>query len=291
MKKTLSVFLSAFMILSFVYVLFSAQVHADEEIKVGSTVLFGSYEQDNDTSNGSEAIKWRVLSIDEENGTALLLSTYILDVGQFNDKSGPIYWENSYMRDWLNSYFLQTAFSEEESSSLILSKVKAENNPKYPDIYPDILESKGVKAHHNVGGLPEDLHFELVEPIKLLFKDEVRKVGLELGLPSHLVNRQPFPGPGLGVLLAYAFFCKDKTTKQSAPGAIIIHFLGGIHEIYFPYILMNPLVIIAPIVGNICAITFFMLTNSRFHLWIICPLASTEYTYFFIIVHRSIFST
>ena len=66
-------------------------------------------------------------------------------------------------------------------------------------IYPDILESDGVKAHHNVGGLPEDLNFELVEPIKLLFKDEVRVVGKALGLPDSMVYRQPFPGPGLGV--------------------------------------------------------------------------------------------
>ena len=66
-------------------------------------------------------------------------------------------------------------------------------------IYPDILESGKVKAHHNVGGLPEDLQFELVEPIKLLFKDEVRVVGRALGLPSAMVDRQPFPGPGLGV--------------------------------------------------------------------------------------------
>ena len=66
-------------------------------------------------------------------------------------------------------------------------------------IYPDILESGVVKAHHNVGGLPEDLTFELVEPIKLLFKDEVRVVGKELGLPDGMVYRQPFPGPGLGV--------------------------------------------------------------------------------------------
>lgn len=66
-------------------------------------------------------------------------------------------------------------------------------------IYPDILESDGVKAHHNVGGLPEDLKFELVEPIKLLFKDEVRVVGKALGLPDGMVYRQPFPGPGLGV--------------------------------------------------------------------------------------------
>ena len=66
-------------------------------------------------------------------------------------------------------------------------------------IYPDILESDGVKAHHNVGGLPEDLDFELVEPVKLLFKDEVRVVGRALGLPESMVDRQPFPGPGLGV--------------------------------------------------------------------------------------------
>ena len=66
-------------------------------------------------------------------------------------------------------------------------------------IYPDIIESDGVKAHHNVGGLPEDMQFELVEPVRLLFKDEVRVVGRELGLPKSMVERQPFPGPGLGV--------------------------------------------------------------------------------------------
>lgn len=66
-------------------------------------------------------------------------------------------------------------------------------------IYPDILESKGVKAHHNVGGLPEDLQFDLVEPVKFLYKDEVRVVGKALGLPDSMVYRQPFPGPGLGV--------------------------------------------------------------------------------------------
>ncbi len=66
-------------------------------------------------------------------------------------------------------------------------------------IYPDILESDGVKAHHNVGGLPEDMEFELVEPLKLLYKDEVRMVGDALGLPHGMVYRQPFPGPGLGV--------------------------------------------------------------------------------------------
>ena len=66
-------------------------------------------------------------------------------------------------------------------------------------IYPDIIESDGVKAHHNVGGLPEDLQFSLVEPLKFLYKDEVRVVGLALGLPDEMVFRQPFPGPGLGV--------------------------------------------------------------------------------------------
>ncbi|MBO4619154.1 MAG: GMP synthase (glutamine-hydrolyzing), partial [Victivallales bacterium] len=66
-------------------------------------------------------------------------------------------------------------------------------------IYPDILESGPVKSHHNVGGLPDDLNFKLVEPIKLLFKDEVRVVGKALGLPDNMVYRQPFPGPGLGV--------------------------------------------------------------------------------------------
>ncbi len=66
-------------------------------------------------------------------------------------------------------------------------------------IYPDIIESDGVKAHHNVGGLPEDLQFTLVEPLKFLYKDEVRVVGKALGLPDGMVYRQPFPGPGLGV--------------------------------------------------------------------------------------------
>ena len=67
-------------------------------------------------------------------------------------------------------------------------------------IWPDILESEaGIKAHHNAGGLPEDMHFELVEPVRILFKDEVRVVGKVLGLPDNMVYRQPFPGPGLGV--------------------------------------------------------------------------------------------
>ena len=83
---------------------------------------------------------------------------------------------------------------DEEASKLKGIKYLAQGT-----IYPDILESDGVKAHHNVGGLPEEYAFELVEPLKLLFKDEVREVGRALGLPSSMVNRQPFPGPGLGV--------------------------------------------------------------------------------------------
>lgn len=79
------------------------------------------------------------------------------------------------------------------------SKLKGISFLAQGTIYPDILESDGVKAHHNVGGLPEDMQFELVEPVRLLFKDEVRVVGRELGLPSSMVDRQPFPGPGLGV--------------------------------------------------------------------------------------------
>ena len=83
---------------------------------------------------------------------------------------------------------------DEEASKLTDIKFLAQGT-----IYPDILESDGVKAHHNVGGLPEDMELELVEPVKLLYKDEVRVVGSALGLPDEMVYRQPFPGPGLGV--------------------------------------------------------------------------------------------
>ena len=83
---------------------------------------------------------------------------------------------------------------DEEAAKLTDIKFLAQGT-----IYPDILESDGVKAHHNVGGLPEDMEMELVEPLKLLYKDEVRVVGSALGLPDEMVYRQPFPGPGLGV--------------------------------------------------------------------------------------------
>ena len=83
---------------------------------------------------------------------------------------------------------------DEEAAKLTDIKFLAQGT-----IYPDILESHGVKAHHNVGGLPEEMEMELVEPVKLLYKDEVRVVGSALGLPDEMVYRQPFPGPGLGV--------------------------------------------------------------------------------------------
>lgn len=109
-----------------------------------------------------------------------------------------------------------------------------------------------------------------VEPAKVLFLNNAINHGIftpigsaqaEAAGKSIMYMLEANPGPGLGVLLAYCFFAKDKTTKQSAPGAVIIHFFGGIHEIYFPYILMNPVVIIAPIIGNMCAIAFFALTD------------------------------
>lgn len=87
-------------------------------------------------------------------------------------------------------------------------------------IYPDILESHGVKAHHNVGGLPEGMTFELVEPVKLLFKDEVRVVGEALGLPHSMVYRQPFPGPGLGVRCLGAI-TRDRLEALRAADAIL----------------------------------------------------------------------
>lgn len=127
----------------------------------------------------------------------------------------------------------------------------------------------GVNILVQYGMLPLIAIF--VEPAKVLFLNNAINHGIftpiatvqaaETG-KSVMYMIEANPGPGLGVLLAYMFFCEDKKTKQSAPGAVIIHLLGGIHEIYFPYILMNPLVIIAPIVGNIAAIFWYNLTNS-----------------------------
>lgn len=110
-----------------------------------------------------------------------------------------------------------------------------------------------------------------LEPAKVLFLNNAINHGVFTPLGAEQVAEagksimymlETNPGPGLGVLIAYWAFSKDKMTKDSAPGAIIIHFFGGIHEIYFPYILMNPLVIIAPIVGNACAILFFSLMHA-----------------------------
>ena len=104
---------------------------------------------------------------------------------------------------------------EEEARKLTDIKFLAQGT-----IYPDILESGGVKAHHNVGGLPEDMQFELVEPLKFLYKDEVRVVGDALGLPHGMVYRQPFPGPGLGVRCLGAI-TKDRLEAVRESDAIL----------------------------------------------------------------------
>lgn len=126
----------------------------------------------------------------------------------------------------------------------------------------------GVDVLVNQGLLP--LAAILVEPAKVLFLNNAinhgvfTPIGIEQAAEagkSIMYMIEANPGPGLGVLLAYWLCSKNKNTRDSAPGAIIIHFLGGIHEIYFPYILMNPVVIIGPIVGNICAIAFYSFMN------------------------------
>ena len=124
--------------------------------------------------------------------------------------------------------------------------------------------SAGVDILVNHGLLPLAAIF--IEPAKVLFLNNAinhgifTPIGTEQALEtgrSIMYMLEADPGPGLGVLLAYWAFARDKMTKQSVPGAVIIHFFGGIHEIYFPYVLMNPLVIIAPIVGNMVAIFWF----------------------------------
>ena len=128
--------------------------------------------------------------------------------------------------------------------------------------------SAGVNILVQNGLLP--LVSIFIEPAKVLFLNNAINHGIFTPLATEqaaefgksiMYMLEPNPGPGLGVLLAYMFFCKDKVTKDSAPGAVIIHLLGGIHEIYFPYILMNPLVIIAPILGNMAAIFWFSFTD------------------------------
>ena len=128
--------------------------------------------------------------------------------------------------------------------------------------------SAGVTILVNNNLLP--LAAVFIEPAKVLFLNNAINHGVFTPIAtlqaadagkSIMYMLEANPGPGLGVLLAYMFFCKDKTTKDSAPGAVVIHLLGGIHEIYFPYILMNPLVIIAPIVGNMAAILWYSITD------------------------------
>lgn len=132
-----------------------------------------------------------------------------------------------------------------------------------------VLLTAGVQLLTNYALIP--LLALFIEPAKVLFLNNAINHGIftpigatqvaETG-SSIMYMLEANPGPGLGVLLAYMFFSKDTKTRQSAPGAVIIHFFGGIHEIYFPYILMNPRVILAPIVGNICAISWFLFTGS-----------------------------
>lgn len=106
-------------------------------------------------------------------------------------------------------------------------------------IYPDITESKGVKAHHNVGGLPEDLKFELVEPVKLLYKDEVRVVGKALGLPDKMVYRQPFPGPGLGVRCTGAI-TRDRLEALREADAILREEIEKLDQVPWQYFITVP---------------------------------------------------
>lgn len=106
-------------------------------------------------------------------------------------------------------------------------------------IYPDILESDGVKAHHNVGGLPEDLRFELVEPVKFLYKDEVRVVGKALGLPDNMVYRQPFPGPGLGVRCVGAI-TRDRLDALREADAIVREEIGKLPSVPWQYFCAIP---------------------------------------------------
>ena len=106
-------------------------------------------------------------------------------------------------------------------------------------IYPDILESVGVKAHHNVGGLPPELDFELVEPVKLLYKDEVRVVGEALGLPHSMVYRQPFPGPGLGVRCTGAI-TRDRLEALREADAIVREEIGKLPDTPWQYFCVIP---------------------------------------------------
>ena len=106
-------------------------------------------------------------------------------------------------------------------------------------IYPDITESKGIKSHHNVGGLPEKFNFKLVEPIKFLYKDEVRLIGLALGLPKSMVYRQPFPGPGLGVRCTGAI-TKDRLNALREADFIVRTEIGKLKKLPWQYFCIIP---------------------------------------------------
>ena len=106
-------------------------------------------------------------------------------------------------------------------------------------IYPDITESVGVKAHHNVGGLPDDLQFELVEPVRLLYKDEVRVVGKTLGLPDGMVYRQPVPGPGLGVRCVGAI-TRDRLEALREADAVVREEIGKLPQVPWQYFCVIP---------------------------------------------------
>ena len=135
--------------------------------------------------NESEGV---IKTFKEELGATLI---YVDAVDRFLDKLAGVE-DPEEKRKVIGKEFIDV-FAEEAS------KLKGIKYLAQGTIYPDILESEGIKAHHNVGGLPEKFNFKLVEPVKFLYKDEVRQVGLALGLKEEMVFRQPFPGPGLGV--------------------------------------------------------------------------------------------
>ena len=135
--------------------------------------------------NESEGV---IKTFKEELGATLI---YVDAVDRFLDKLAGVE-DPETKRKIIGKEFIDV-FAEEAS------KLKGVKYLAQGTIYPDILESDGIKAHHNVGGLPEKFNFKLVEPVKFLYKDEVRQVGLALGLKEDMVFRQPFPGPGLGV--------------------------------------------------------------------------------------------
>ena len=138
--------------------------------------------------------------------------TYVDAVDRFLDKLAGVA-EPERKRKIIGAEFIRVF--EEEARKLEGISFLAQGT-----IYPDIIESGPVKSHHNVGGLPEDLKFELVEPLKFLFKDEVRVVGKALGLPDSMVYRQPFPGPGLGVRCVGAI-TRDRLEAVREPDAIL----------------------------------------------------------------------